>query len=88
MFRVSASEMRGTRLLNPNVRISEAPYDVGFQSLTEFNHTFKHVFGESPSDFRAYHSSGDHTLRPARSLGRSRKSVALGSRSRNRAKAH
>jgi AraC-like DNA-binding protein len=42
-----------TRLLNPNLRISEIAYDVGFQSLAQFNRTFKRVFGQSPSDFRA-----------------------------------
>jgi len=42
-----------TRLVNPNLRISEIAYDVGFQSLTQFNRTFKRVFGQSPSDFRA-----------------------------------
>ncbi len=41
------------RLLNPNLRISEIAYDVGFQSLTQFNRTFKRVFGQSPSGFRA-----------------------------------
>jgi len=46
-----------TRLLNPNLRISEIAYDVGFQSLTQFNRTFKRVFGQSPSDFRARLSS-------------------------------
>jgi AraC-like DNA-binding protein/ligand-binding sensor protein len=47
-----------TRLLNPNARISEVAYDVGFQSLTQFNRTFKRVFGQSPSGFRAHLSSG------------------------------
>ena len=42
-----------TELLNPNRRISEVAYDVGFQSLTQFNRMFKRVFGQSPSDFRA-----------------------------------
>jgi len=46
-----------TRLLNPNLRISEIAYDVGFQSLTQFNRTFKRVFGQSPSEFRARLSS-------------------------------
>jgi AraC-like DNA-binding protein/ligand-binding sensor protein len=41
-----------TQLLNPNRRISEVAYDVGFQSLTQFNRMFKRVFGQSPSDFR------------------------------------
>ncbi|HEX7516817.1 MAG TPA: helix-turn-helix domain-containing protein [Chthoniobacterales bacterium] len=42
-----------TQLLNPNRRISEVAYDVGFQSLTQFNRMFKRVFGQSPSEFRA-----------------------------------
>ena len=46
-----------TRLLNPNLRVSEIAYDVGFQSLTQFNRTFKRVFGQSPSEFRARVSS-------------------------------
>jgi AraC-like DNA-binding protein/ligand-binding sensor protein len=45
------------RLLNPNLRISEIAYDVGFQSLTQFNRTFKRVFGQSPTEFRAHVSS-------------------------------
>jgi AraC-like DNA-binding protein len=77
-----------TRLLSPNLRISEIAYDVGFQSLTQFNRTFKRVFGESPSDFRAHHSCGKRAAWASPSRGRSRKSVASGSRSRNRAKAH
>jgi AraC-like DNA-binding protein len=47
-----------SRLLNPNLRISEIAYDVGFQSLTQFNRTFKRVFGQSPTEFRARVSSG------------------------------
>jgi AraC-like DNA-binding protein len=43
-----------TQLLNPNRRISEIAYDVGFQSLTQFNRMFKRVFGQSPSEFRAH----------------------------------
>ena len=54
--RVRVEDAR-TRLLNPNLRISEIAYDVGFQSLTQFNRTFKRVFGQSPSEFRARLSS-------------------------------
>jgi AraC-like DNA-binding protein len=54
-----------TRLLNPNLRISEIAYDVGFQSLTQFNRTFKRVFGQSPSDFRGRLSSGKRTGKAA-----------------------
>ena len=51
------------RLLNPNLRISEIAYDVGFQSLTQFNRTFKRVFNESPSEFRAHLASGKRSKR-------------------------
>jgi len=40
-------------LLNPNLRVSEIAYEVGFQSLTHFNRVFKKVNGQSPSDYRA-----------------------------------
>jgi AraC-like DNA-binding protein len=53
------------RLLNPNLRVSEIAYDVGFQSLTQFNRTFKRVFGQSPSEFRARVSSSRRPARPA-----------------------
>jgi len=43
-----------TQLLNPSRRISEIAYDVGFQSLTQFNRMFKRVFGQSPTAFRAH----------------------------------
>jgi AraC-like DNA-binding protein len=46
-----------TQLLNPNRRVSEVAYDVGFQSLTQFNRMFKRVFGQSPSEFRERLSS-------------------------------
>jgi AraC-like DNA-binding protein/ligand-binding sensor protein len=46
-----------TQLLNPNRRVSEVAYDVGFQSLTQFNRMFKRVFGESPTQFRQNHLS-------------------------------
>jgi AraC-like DNA-binding protein len=39
-------------LLNPNMRVSEIAYDVGFQSLTQFNRTFRRVFGQSPTAYR------------------------------------
>ena len=42
-----------TQLLNPSRRISEVAYDVGFQSLTQFNRMFKRIFGQSPTEFRA-----------------------------------
>ena len=47
-----------TQLLNPNRRISEVAYDVGFQSLTQFNRMFKRVFGQSPTEFREHLNGG------------------------------
>lgn len=39
-------------LHNPQVRISEIAYEVGFQSLTHFNRVFRAMVGESPTAFR------------------------------------
>ena len=39
-------------LLNPNLRISEIAYEVGFQSLTHFNRVFKKIVGRSPTQYR------------------------------------
>jgi len=40
-------------LLNPNLRVSEIAFEVGFQSLTHFNRVFKKVLGQTPTDYRA-----------------------------------
>jgi len=40
-------------LLNPHVRISEAAYEAGFQSLSQFNRVFRRITGESPTFYRA-----------------------------------
>jgi AraC-like DNA-binding protein len=39
-------------LLNPHKRVSEAAFEVGFQSLSQFNRVFRRVAGESPSGYR------------------------------------
>jgi len=39
-------------LLNPNLRVSEIAFEVGFQSLTHFNRVFKRIVGQSPTDYR------------------------------------
>jgi len=39
--------------LNPNLRISEIAFEVGFQSLTHFNRVFKKITGMSPTAYRA-----------------------------------
>ena len=54
-------------LLNPHKRISEAAYDAGFQSLSQFNRVFRHFVGETPSDYReALHRRGVGVGEPMR----------------------
>ena len=38
--------------LDPTRRVSEVAFEVGFQSLSQFNRTFKKVVGQSPSAYR------------------------------------
>jgi AraC-like DNA-binding protein len=38
-------------MLNPHKRISEAAYETGFQSLSQFNRVFRWLVGESPSEY-------------------------------------
>lgn len=44
-------------LLNPNYRVSEIAYEVGFQSLTHFNRVFKNIAGQSPTEYRLHLSA-------------------------------
>lgn len=39
-------------LANPQKRISEIAYEVGFQSLTHFNRIFRKITGQNPSEYR------------------------------------
>ncbi len=39
-------------LLNPHKRVSEAAYEAGFQSLSQFNRVFRKIVGESPTTWR------------------------------------
>ncbi|MCL5099397.1 MAG: helix-turn-helix domain-containing protein [Candidatus Omnitrophica bacterium] len=41
-------------LINPNLRVSEIAYEVGFQSLTHFNRVFRKMVGQSPTEYRAH----------------------------------
>jgi len=41
-------------LLNPNLRISEIAYEIGFQSITHFNRVFRKLVGHSPSEYRKH----------------------------------
>ena len=40
-------------LLDPNRRVCEVAFEVGFQSLSQFNRAFRRIAGESPRDYRA-----------------------------------
>ncbi|MHB8520610.1 MAG: helix-turn-helix domain-containing protein [Limisphaerales bacterium] len=40
-------------LLNPNLRISEIAFEIGFQSLTHFNRVFGKMVGYCPTEYRA-----------------------------------
>lgn len=39
-------------LMNPHKRISEAAFEAGFQSLSQFNRVFRRVAGEAPTAYR------------------------------------
>jgi AraC-like DNA-binding protein/ligand-binding sensor protein len=39
-------------LLNPNLRISEIAFEVGFQSLSQFNRSFRRIAALSPKEYR------------------------------------
>lgn len=41
------------QLMNPNLRVSEIAFAVGFRSLTHFNRVFKRIVGLSPTEYRA-----------------------------------
>ena len=40
-------------LHDPNLRVSEIAFAVGFQSLSQFNRVFKKLSGKSPTEYRA-----------------------------------
>jgi AraC-like DNA-binding protein len=45
-------------LLNPNTRVSEAAYEAGFQSLSQFNRVFRRIEGQAPSAYREHLHAG------------------------------
>lgn len=46
-------------LLNPNKRVSEVAYDIGFESLSQFNRSFKRITGMTPTRYRESLESWD-----------------------------
>jgi len=58
LARVRVEKVRNL-LLNPHKRISEAAYEAGFQSLSQFNRVFRRVAGEAPTAYRSrLHGAG------------------------------
>ncbi len=49
-------------LMKPAARITEVAYDVGFQSLSHFNRSFRRIADESPTEFRSRMKNGDPAL--------------------------
>lgn len=45
-------------LMKPAARITEVAYDVGFQSLSHFNRSFRRIASESPTEFRSRMKEG------------------------------
>lgn len=46
-------ELAKRLLLKPQFRITEVAYDAGFQSLSQFNRSFRRIMNQSPKEFRA-----------------------------------
>lgn len=45
-------EQARDRLLKPDARVSEVAFEIGYQSLSQFNRSFRSITGESPTEFR------------------------------------
>lgn len=52
-------------LMKPAARITEVAYDVGFQSLSHFNRSFRRIADESPTEFRSRMKHGAPVLMAA-----------------------
>ena len=48
----SRVELARQMLLKPDARVSEVAFEVGYQSLSQFNRSFRTVTGESPTEYR------------------------------------
>ena len=60
-------------LHDPNLRVSEIAFAVGFQSLSQFNRVFKKFSGKSPTEYRA----GARQAELARAKRKRRRSVRI-----------
>lgn len=77
LARVRIERVR-TLLMNPHCRVSEAAYEAGFQSLSQFNRVFRRVAGESPSAYRErLHGPGGGVKTPTGQVAVSATGVGL-----------
>jgi AraC-like DNA-binding protein/ligand-binding sensor protein len=60
----SRVELTKQLLSKPQMRISEAAYAAGFQSLSQFNRVFRRVTGESPTAYRDHLHGAASAKRP------------------------
>jgi AraC-like DNA-binding protein len=51
-------------LQNPHLRVSEIAFETGFDSISQFNRSFKRIIGMSPTQYRNERSSSSHSHRP------------------------
>ena len=49
-------------LINPQLRVTEVAFEVGFQSLTHFNRVFRKILGQSPTEYRRNARSQDKAV--------------------------
>ena len=67
-------------LQNPNLRISEIAFEVGFQSLSQFNRVFKKLSGQSPTEYRAKNTTELSLLRCRDDVQRRQNRIHFGRR--------
>lgn len=70
-------------LQNRNLRVSEIAFEVGFQSLSQFNRVFRKLSGTSPTEYRALTCSPTEPAALHTNGHQSRKTLAEEMRSRN-----
>lgn len=51
-------EKAKSMLANMNLRVSEIAFEVGFDSISQFNRSFKRVTGQTPTDYRRQQEKG------------------------------
>ena len=58
-------QMASMLIVQTHERISQIAYGVGFNDVSNFNHSFKKRFGMSPGEFRKSHDkNGDDDVKP------------------------